>query len=143
MRKLLGGLFVSAIAVGCFFTFPRAQTNTSVVREIPVATTASDQNNGLAGGRSPASVETTHFQITEESLTELEKNREHLREFAKAEPAAGGWTIRILPGDKVFSKTGVRDGDQISLVELRTQAENAHQPLFADRFVDILRQIEN
>jgi hypothetical protein len=139
MRKLLGGLFVFALALGCFFTFPRAHTSTNVVREIPVATAASEQT----GGRSPASVETTHFQVTEETLTALEKNREHLREFAKAEPAAGGWIIHILPGDKVFSKTGVRDGDQISLVELRTQAENAHQPLFADRFVDILRQIEN
>lgn len=138
MRKLLGGLFVFALAVGGYFTLPHTHTHANAIREIPVVSSA-DQSSG----RSPASVEGTHFQITEESLTELEKNREHLREYAKAEPAMGGWKIHILPGDKVFSKTGVRDGDQISLVELRTQAENARQPLFADRFVDILRQIEN
>jgi hypothetical protein len=137
MQKLLGGLFVLALAVGCFFTFPRAQTSTTIVREIPVATTSGNE------GRSPASVDTTHFQITETTLSQLEQNREHLREFAKAEPTAGGWTIHILPADKIFSQSGVHDGDQISLVELRNQAENAHEPLLADRFVDILRQIEN
>ena len=137
MRKLLAGLFVSALAVTCFYIFPRHRAQTVAIREIPVVST--DQTSG----RSPASVDTTHFQINDATLTQLEKSREHLREFAKAEPTAGGWTIHILPADQVFSKTGVRDEDQISLIELRTQAENAHEPLLADRFVDILRQIEN
>jgi hypothetical protein len=137
MRKLLGGLFVLALAVISFFTFPRAQTNVNTVREIPVVAT------DASGDRAPASVETTHFQINETTLSRLEKNRDHLREYATAEPTAGGWIVHIRPGDQVFSKAGVRDGDPISLLELRAQAENAHEPLLADRFVDILRQIEN
>jgi hypothetical protein len=137
MSKLFGAVFILAVAVGCFFTFPRTQTN-ATVREIPVA------SNAISEDRSPASVGSpVHFQINETALNELEKRREHLREFASAEPTAGGWTIHIRPGDQVFSKTGVRDGDQISLIELRAQAESAREPVLADRFVDILRQIEN
>lgn len=128
MRNIIGLALVGLVG-GSLYALTEASKAPTFVREIPVAT-----------NRAPASVDT--FTINDTLLSQLESNREHLTDYAHAEPSAGGWRIHLVKGEPLFAKAGFRDGQFISFEMLKSISEQENQPQLADRMVDVLRSIE-
>jgi hypothetical protein len=138
MRNVIGLVLVGLIGGSLYALIGITRTpNPEFVREIPVATS---DDGSVENNRTPASVDT--FAISDALLAQLESHREHLAEYAHAEPSAGGWRIHLVSGEPVFSKAGFHDGQFISFGMLKAVSEQTNRPELAERMVDVLRSIE-
>lgn len=85
---------------------------------------------------------TTHLNLEEEIVRDMEDSREELRRNAYTIPTGDGWKLRINHPDKLFSKVGLNDGDLITSEGIEAQLNDPQKVQLAHRVLEILRFLE-
>jgi len=77
-----------------------------------------------------------------DAVEQMEHLGDRLKSFAYTVQTKKGWRIRILPEDRVFSKTGLKSGDFIPVESMQRQLQNPERAELAARMVAILNLIQ-
>ncbi|MGZ3698611.1 MAG: hypothetical protein ACXWPM_12395 [Bdellovibrionota bacterium] len=96
----------------------------------------------LSVPKTPREPRTEGLNISEAVVSEMEQQREQLRQFAFTTQEQEGWKIQLLPEDRVFLKAGIKSGDLITFESMEKELQNPDRAGLASRMVAILNEIK-
>jgi hypothetical protein len=113
---------------------------TEANRPFTVISPRDSANPSLAKSETQATV--SGLILTEESISDMEKQLDQLRNTSSSSESAEGWRIQYGQGDRVFTRAGIRSGDLITYESLNTELQNPERARLAGRLIEVFNAIK-
>lgn len=83
-----------------------------------------------------------NIDLSDSVVNEMERNLAELVHYVSVDSNSEGWKIHIQPGDRIFMKTGFRDGDILTNESMDSRLKNPETADLAKRFLAVLNRIQ-